>query len=218
VVIDLGPEGVARCIEEAGIGFCFAPRYHPAMRHAIPVRRELGVPTAFNFLGPLANPARVTRQVVGVGDPAMATKMAGVLAAGGAAHVLVVHGSDGLDELSTTGPSMVHEFRNDRRAEGVQAFEVDPAALGLAPAGLDDLRGGDAGTNAALARRILSGDPGPQRDIVLLNAAAGLVVGGLCPDLAAGLTVAAEVVDSGRASDCLARLVAVSQAVRAAGG
>ncbi len=111
VVIDLGPAGVSRCISEAGIGFCFAPRYHPAMRHAVPVRRELGVPTAFNFLGPLANPAGVRRQVVGVGDPAMAEKMARVLAAGGATHVLVVHGEDGLDELSTTGPSTMYEYR-----------------------------------------------------------------------------------------------------------
>ena len=116
VVIDLGPAGVTRCIEEAGIGFCFAPRYHPAMRHAIPVRRELGVPTAFNFLGPLANPARVRRQVVGVGDPAMAGKMARVLAAGGAARALVVHGADGLDELSTTGPSIAVRLGRQGRA------------------------------------------------------------------------------------------------------
>ena len=229
VVIDLGPAGVLRCVEEAGIGFCFAPRYHPAMRHAIPIRRELGVPTAFNFLGPLANPARVRRQVVGVGDPAMAAKMAKVLAAGGAAHVLVVHGADGLDELSTTGPSTIYEWRAPevavdggagpggplgpgRPADSVsiEIRTVDPVALGLPTARLEDLLGGDAQINAALAKRVLAGEAGPQRDVVLLNAAAGLVVAGVCVDLAAGLTVAASSIDEGRAEVALDRLVAVS--------
>jgi anthranilate phosphoribosyltransferase len=230
VVIDLGPAGVLRCIEEAGIGFCFAPRYHPAMRHAVPIRRELGVPTAFNFLGPLANPARVRRQVVGVGDPAMADKMARVLAAGGAAHVLVVHGADGLDELSTTGPSTVYEWRAPAveaapdgqpvpraRAAGpgrlaVETRTVDAADLGLPVARLADLLGGDAATNAAMARRVLAGEPGPQRDVVLLNAAAGLVAAGACPDLAGGLVRAAASVDEGRAEAALARLIEVSTA------
>ncbi len=216
VVIDLGPHGVARCVEEAGIGFCFAPRYHPAMRHAIPVRRELGVPTAFNFLGPLANPARVRRQVVGVGDPAMAVKMARVLAAGGAVHALVVHGADGLDELSTTGPSTMYEWRASRAGPGdapavVETTTVDPAALDLAPARLADLLGGDAATNAVLARRVLAGEVGPHRDVVLLNAAAGLVAAGVCEDLAAGLVRAAASVDDGGAQAALGRLVSVSQ-------
>ncbi len=234
VVIDLGPAGVARCIREAGIGFCFAPRYHPAMRHSVPVRRELGVPTAFNFLGPLANPAGVRRQVVGVGDPAMAEKMARVLAAGGATHVLVVHGADGLDELSTTGPSTMYEYRAPRSAAGsdgravpasgaipdggaaravgadVVAVPVDPAALGLAPARLSDLLGGDARTNAHLARRVLAGDLGPHRDIVLLNAAAGLIVAGAVTSLAEGIAMGAGVLDEGRAAKCLDRLIAVS--------
>jgi anthranilate phosphoribosyltransferase len=235
VVIDLGPAGVLRCVEAAGIGFCFAPRYHPAMRHAIPIRRELGVPTAFNFLGPLANPARVRRQVVGVGDPAMAAKMAKVLAAGGATHVLVVHGADGLDELSTTGPSTIYEWRAPEvAADGgagpggpagplgslgsggppasvpVEIRTVDPVALGLPTARLEDLLGGDAQTNATLAKRVLAGEAGPQRDVVLLNAAAGLVVAGVCVDLAAGLTVAASSVDEGRAEAALDRLIAVS--------
>ncbi|MST34275.1 anthranilate phosphoribosyltransferase, partial [Acidimicrobiaceae bacterium USS-CC1] len=163
VAIGLGPAGVARCIEEAGMGFCFAPRYHAAMRHAIPVRAQLGVPTAFNFVGPLANPARVRRQVVGVGDPRMAPTMAGVLAGNGATHLAVVHGADGLDELSTTGVSTL------RTLEGEQA--VDPRALGFEPATLAQLRGGDAAANAAAAVRILDGDAGPQRDVVVLNAA-----------------------------------------------
>ena len=214
VQIELGPAGVGRCIEEVGIGFCFAPRYHPAMRHATPVRRELGVPTAFNFLGPLANPARVRRQVVGVGDPAMAPKMARVLAASGAHHVMAVHGADGLDELSTTGPSTVYEWR----AGGEwREITVDPAALGFAPAVLDDLRGADATTNAAFARRVLAGEPGRHRDIVLLNAAAGLVVSGLAADLGSGLELAAASLDEGRAAETLDRLVSTSQAAAADG-
>jgi anthranilate phosphoribosyltransferase len=241
VAIDLGPAGVARCISEAGIGFCFAPRYHPAMRHAVPVRRELGVPTAFNFLGPLANPAGVRRQVVGVGDPSMAEKMARVLAAGGATHVLVVHGEDGLDELSTTGPSTMYEYRSGgsggaagrprsrpdagaghasglRSGADVWVVPVDPFALGLAPVHLSDLLGGDAATNADLARRVLDGDKGPHRDIVLLNAAAGLLVGGAVSTLAEGIAAGASVIDEGRAAACLERLIAVSQEAAASSG
>ena len=156
VVIDLGPGGVRRCIEEVGMGFCFAPRFHPAMRHAIPVRRELGVPTVFNFLGPLANPARVRHQVVGVSDPDMAHKMLGVLIANGCKTAMVIHGSDGLDELSTAGPSKVHELLSDGTVvEGV----IDSEQLGFARAGLQDIRGGDAATNAEAVRQVLSGAP-----------------------------------------------------------
>lgn len=213
VVIDLGPEGVARCIEEAGIGFCFAPRFHPAMRHAAPVRRELGVPTAFNFLGPLANPARVRRQVVGVGDPAMAPKMAHVLAAGGAIEVMVVHGADGLDELSTTGPSTMYRWRAldgvDSDAE-IKPEVVNPVGLGLPPAALDQLLGDDAATNAGCAREILAGEEGPHRDIVLLNAAAGLMVAGVAPDLEEGVARARDSLDSGGAAERLERLIRVS--------
>jgi anthranilate phosphoribosyltransferase len=213
VAIDLGPEGVARCIDEAGIGFCFAPRYHPAMRYAAPVRRELGVPTLFNFLGPLANPARVRRQVVGVGDPSMAATMAGVLAGNGATHLAVVHGADGLDELTTTGPSTIVTWSEGCGGDpaGAVATTLDPRALGLAPATLADLRGGDAATNAAYARRILEGEPGPHRDIVTLNAAAGLLVGGAAVDLADGLAQATQSIDDGRALGALQRLVAISQ-------
>jgi anthranilate phosphoribosyltransferase len=214
VVIDLGPEGVAECIERVGIGFCFAPRYHPAMRHAIPVRRELGVPTAFNFLGPLANPARVRRQVVGVGDPAMAPKMAGVLAAAGAEHVMVVHGAGGLDELSTTGPTTIHEYRRDA-PEPARTYEIDALDLGLPRGEVDQLLGGDAVTNAGLARQVLGGRTGPMRDIVLLNSAAGLVVGGACRDLAEGIERSAQLIDSGAAAERLDLLVSVSQKVAA---
>ena len=206
VHIDLGPEGVVACLGAASMAFCFAPRYHPALRHAGPTRRELGIPTAFNFLGPLANPAGVRRQALGVSDPAMAERMLGVLAAAGTERALVFYGHDGLDELSTVTTSTVLELRDG----GVHTWTVDPGSLGLRPAGHDDLRGGDAATNAGIARRILDGDPGPQREFVLLNAAAGLMAAGFVEDLANGLEAAAESVDSGRASQVLDRLVTVS--------
>jgi anthranilate phosphoribosyltransferase len=206
VTIDLPPEGVARCVTDAGIGFCFAPRFHPAMRHAIPTRRELGVPTVFNFLGPMANPARVRRQVIGVSDGAMAERMARVLAAHGAERALVVHGGDGLDELSTTTRSSVLELRNGT----VVASTLDPTALGLPPALPDQLRGGDAATNAELTRRVLAGDTGPHRDIVLLNAGAALMIAGVADDVASGIAAAKQSIDSGAAADALDRLVATS--------
>lgn len=213
VVIDLGPQGVARCLDRAGSAFCFAPRYHPAMRHATGVRRELGVATAFNFLGPLANPARVRRQVVGVGDPAMAETMARVLVTNGATSVAVVHGADGLDELSITGRSRLIWARPADLEGGVDIDEeiVEPAALGLASAGLADLAGGDAATNAALARAVLDGEPGPRRDIVVLNAAAALVVAGRAPGLGSGVELAAQAIDSGAAAEALEALVRVSR-------
>jgi anthranilate phosphoribosyltransferase len=208
VVIDLGPDGVRRCIEEVGMGFCFAPRFHPAMRHAIPVRRELGVPTVFNFLGPLANPARVRHQVLGVSDPDMAHKMLGVLIANGCKRAMVIHGSDGLDELSTTGPSNVHELYSDGT---VVNSVIDAEELGFARARLEDIRGGDAATNANAVRRILAGDQGAHRDISVLNSAAGLVVGGLSPDMRSGVELAAAVIDDGRAAGVLEGLVGVSR-------
>ncbi len=214
MVIDLGPRGVARCVEEAGIGFCFAPRFHPAMRFAIPVRRELGVPTVFNFLGPLANPARARFQVVGVSDPAMAEKMLGVLVANGTTRAIVVHGHDGLDELSTTGPSTVLEatVTEPGAPADVRRSTVDPADLGMPPASIDDLRGGDAATNAACVRQVLAGDKGPHRDIAVLNAAAALVVCGRAPDMADATEQAAAVIDDGRAQSVLDALVRVSRA------
>jgi anthranilate phosphoribosyltransferase len=207
VAIELGPAGVASCIDEAGIGFCFAPRFHPSMRHAGPTRRELGVPTVLNFLGPLANPARVRRQVVGVSDPAMAEKMISVLAANGAIRTLVVFGHDGLDELTTCDRSTVVELRDGE----VRTYLVDPGELGLAPADPAELLGADATTNADLARRVLGGEKGPHRDIVLLNSAAGLVAAGDAADLSEGLVNAAASIDSGQAADRLDRLVKVSQ-------
>ena len=189
------------------MGFCFAPRFHPALRHAGPTRRELGVPTVFNFLGPLANPARVRRQSLGVSDPKMAVKMAGVLQARGAERAFVVYGHDGLDEITTTTTSTVIEVRDGES----RTYDIDPADLGLALADPVDLLGGDASTNAGLARRVLDGKRGPQRDFVLLNAAAGIVVAGLADDLAAGLEAAAASIDDGRAGAVLERMVKVSQ-------
>jgi anthranilate phosphoribosyltransferase len=208
VVIDLGPGGVRRCIEEVGMGFCFAPRFHPAMRHAIPVRRELGVPTVFNFLGPLANPARVRHQVVGVSDPDMAHKMLGVLIANGCKTAMVIHGSDGLDELSTAGPSKVHELVSDGT---VVKRVIDAEELGFARAGLQDIRGGDAARNAEAVRQVLSGARGAYRDISVLNSAAGLVVAGLVPDMPAGVELATAVIDDGSAANVLEGLVRVSR-------
>jgi anthranilate phosphoribosyltransferase len=208
VRIDCGPKEVARCVAEAGIGFCFAPRYHPAMRHAGPTRRELGIPTAFNFLGPLANPAGVRRLMIGVADAGMAQRMVGVLAARGCDRVLVVHGDDGLDELTTTTTSHVVELRDG----DVREYDLDPTILGLDPAPPEALVGGDPLTNAALARKVLGGDVGPQRDIVVLNAAAGLVAAGVVDDLAAGLEAARASIDGGHAAVALDRLVVVSNA------
>lgn len=212
VAIELGPEGVVRCVEQAGMGFCFAPRFHPAARHAAPVRRELGIPTMFNFINPLANPARPRRQVVGVSDPALARKMLGVLHANGATRAMVVYGHDGLDELTTATTSTALVLEGDE----TRALEVDPEALGLrlsegAPVG------GDAAANADLTKRVLDGEHGPHRDIVLLNAAAGVVTAGLAEDLASGLDRAAASLDEGRAAEVLDRLVAVSNAGAGAG-
>ncbi len=212
VVADLGPNGVARCIDEVGMGFCFAPRFHPAMRYAAPVRKELGIPTVFNYLGPLANPGRARYQVVGVSNPAMADKMLGVLAANGARRAMIVYGDDGLDELSTTGPSTVHELvaAADGRYETSQ-YRVDPADLGFALAAIEDLRGGDADFNAEAIRRVIAGDASPHRDIAVLNAAAALTVIGRSADLASGVSLASAVIDDGRAARVLDALVRVSQ-------
>jgi len=208
VRLDLSPIEVAGCLAEAGVAFCFAPRFHPALRHAGPPRRELGVPTAFNILGPMANPARVRRYVVGVADPAVAEKMLGVLREAGATHAMVVHGDDGLDELTTTTTSTVWRWDGER----VEQTTVDPAALGLPAARAEDLRGGAPSVNRDYALAVLGGAPGPHRDIVSLNAAAGLVVGGAVDDLAAGLELARAVLDDGRASAALDRLVSASNA------
>jgi len=213
VVIDLSPSAVSRCIEQVGIGFCFAPTFHPAMRHAMIPRRELGVPTVFNFLGPLTNPAGAQHQTIGVSDATMAPRMAQVLARLGTRHALVFHGADGLDELTTTGPSTVWEVRGGQ----VEQSTLDPDDLGLAPATVADLRGGDVADNRRIAEAVLAGEPGPPRDIVLLGAAAALVAADRVDGFPAGLSAAAKAVDSGEAAQVLQRWVQTSQRLRADG-
>jgi anthranilate phosphoribosyltransferase len=207
VKIDLDASGVERCLAEAGIGFMFAPVFHPAAANAGPVRRELRVPTVFNFLGPLTNPARPFAQVVGVSDERMLPLMAEVLARRGV-RAKVFRGEDGLDELTTTGISTVFDVRDGDVREG----HLDPATLGLARASLADLRGGDAAEAAAIARAVLAGEAGPRRDVVLLNAGAALEVAGRASDLATGIQLAATAIDTGAANATLDRWVAVSNA------
>ena len=214
VAIELHPAGVKRCVDEAGIGFCLAPRYHPSFRFAAPSRREIGIPTVFNLLGPMANPGRVRRQLIGVANPAVADRMLSSLRLHGSRRAWVVHGN-GLDELTTTGESTVLALEDDE----VRRFTVDPVALGLAPAIPDELVGGTPAHNAEAVRRVLAGEHGAHRNIVLLNAAAGLVIAGRVGDLHDGLVVAADSIDSGRAAAALDALVRVSteQAAAAAG-
>ncbi|MFG3704224.1 anthranilate phosphoribosyltransferase [Micromonospora sp. NPDC047670] len=212
VPLDLGPEGVARCVAEAGIGFCFAARYHPGMRHAGPVRREMGVPTFFNFLGPLTNPARPRAAAVGCFDLRMAPVMAGVFAARGDS-ALVMRGEDGLDEFTTAAPTRVWAVQGGVVREAL----LDAADLGARRVTLADLRGGDAAYNADVVRRLLAGETGPVRDAVLVNAAAALATqgpldGDLTEALRAGMDRAAESVDSGAAAAVLDRWIEIARA------
>ncbi len=206
VAVELSPEGVKRSVEEAGIGFCLAPRYHPAFRFAAPSRKEIGIPTVFNLLGPMANPGRVRHQLIGVANPAVAERMLASLRLHGSKRAWVVHGN-GLDELTTTGPSTVLALEDDT----VRTFTVDPVDLGLAPAIPDELTGDTPEVNAEYVRRVLQGQHGAHRNIVVLNAAAALVVAGAADSLEAGLVLAADSIDSGKAAATLDRFVAVSQ-------
>jgi len=206
VKIDLAPEGVARCIDEAGIGFLFAPVFHPSFRFAGVPRRELGLRTVFNVLGPLCNPAGAKYQALGVADGAMATKMADVLQRLGVERAIVFHASDGMDELSVASPSTVIEI-DGRRKE----YELDPVELGLSRAPVEAMRGGGPEENARLAREVLGGAKGPRRDVVLLNAAAALRAAGLAEEWKDGLGLAAEAIDSGRAGEVLLRWATISQ-------
>ena len=206
VAIELSPQGVLRCVEDAGIGFCLAPRYHPAFRFAAPSRREIGIPTVFNMLGPMANPGRVKRQLIGVANPGVAERMLASLRLHGSHRAWVVHGN-GLDELTTTGISTVLALDDDT----VRSFTVDPVALGLAPAIMDELVGGSPAVNAEVVRRVMAGQHGAHRNIVVLNAAAALVVAGVADSIEAGLIVACDAIDSGAAAGTLARFVEVSQ-------
>ena len=211
VAIDLPPAGVAQCIAEVGIGFCFAPTFHPAMRHAVPVRRELGVPTVFNFLGPLTNPAGARHQTIGVSDPGMAPKIAEVLAQVGTTHAFVFHGADGLDELTTTGPSTVWEVRGATVTKSL----FDPATVGVATATVADLAGGDVADNVRVADAVLSGEQGAPRDIVVLGAAAALMAADHATAWDEAMAAAAAAIDSGGAADLVKAWVETSQRVAA---
>jgi anthranilate phosphoribosyltransferase len=214
IPLDLGPAGVARCVTEVGIGFCFAARYHPGMRHGSIPRREMGVPTFFNFLGPLTNPAQPAAAAVGCADPRMAGVLAEVFARRGDS-VLVMRGEDGLDEFTTTAPTRVWAVRDG----GVAETMVDAADLGIARSRPEDLRGGGAPYNAEVARALFAGKTGPVREAVLVNAAAALVAqGGWGDDLPAslrgGIDRAAAAIDSGAAADLMRRWLATAQSTR----
>jgi anthranilate phosphoribosyltransferase len=211
VVISLSPQGVRRCVEEAGIGFLFAPDFHPALRHVAAVRRELGIRTVFNVLGPLANPARVRRQSLGVSNARLAPMMAEVLHRLGHVHALVFTGPDGVDELGVAGSARCYEVT----VEGVRDFVLDPRDVGLEVAPLDAVRGGDAAANAATIRSVLEGERGPRRDVVLLNAAAVLVAADHVTTLLDGVAVAGRSIDSGAAGCSLEQLARVSHEVAA---
>jgi anthranilate phosphoribosyltransferase len=206
VKIDITPEQVARCITEAGIGFMFAPSHHPAWKNVGPTRVELATRTIFNLLGPLANPAGVKRQMVGVFSKQWVLPLAQVLKNLGSESVWVVHGSDGLDEITLTGPTFVAALEGG----AIRSFEVSPEDVGLKRVAGEALKGGDAAANAVALRSVLDGKPSPYRDVALLNAAAALVVAGRAKDLKVGLTLGARSIDDGAAAERLKRLIAVS--------
>jgi len=211
VNLDLTPDQVARCIDEIGIGFLFAPKLHPAMKNVAAVRRELGIRTIFNILGPLTNPARTPAQIVGVYDPRLTTTLAHVLQALGGRAAFVFHSTDGIDELTTTGVNYVARFENGR----VYEEELDARTFGLQRAAREDLRGGTPEENARIVRDILMGaERGPKRDVVALNAAAALVAGARARDLREGLEHASAAIDSGNALRALEGLIALSQSFK----
>jgi anthranilate phosphoribosyltransferase len=206
VNVELEPEQVARCIDDVGFGFMFAPKHHAAMAHVIPARKALGVRTIFNFLGPLTNPAGANRQLLGVADRHYQETIAEALVGLGSVRALVVAAEDGLDELSLGSRTRVIEVADG----GTSEWFVEPGQFGLAPAELTAVAGGEPAENAAATRAVLAGDPGPRRDLVLLNAAAAIYVGGLVPDLEAGVAMATGAIDSGAAADVLDRLIAAT--------
>ncbi len=205
VKIDLTAEQVKQCLEEVGMGFMFAPSFHPAMKYAGPPRREIGIRTVFNIIGPLTNPAGAGTYLLGVADDSLVEKLAKVLQSLGCEHALVVHGEDGLDEITSTGKTRVCEVKES----DTRNYTIGPDDVGLPKTGLENLKGGTADENAALLRSILSGSPGPQRDVVLMNAAAALLVGNKAASLKEGMELAKEAIDSGKAMaklDNLSRL------------
>jgi anthranilate phosphoribosyltransferase len=205
------PAVVEQCLEQVGIAFFFAPTFHPSMRHAAPVRRELGVRTAFNLLGPLTNPAGTTRQLVGVPHSELTELIARALLMLGSDRAWVVHGADGIDEMSTTGHTKVSECRNG----AVSTFYVHPADFGIPKAEANDLKGGDAAANAAILRDVFAGHKGPRRDVVLLNAGASLFIGGKAASVREGIERAAQAIDSGAVRATLDAMIAASKGTRA---
>jgi anthranilate phosphoribosyltransferase len=211
--IDLAPDAVARCIEETGLGYMFAPAHHPAFRHIVPVRRALGVRTIFNLLGPLTNPAGAPRQLIGVSDPAYLERMARALAILGCERALIVHGRDGMDEVSTGAVSDVVAV--DGLA--VRASMIDPIALGFPPPADGEIAGGDPAHNAAVLRAVLAGEAGPARDVVELNAAAAIWLAGGAPTLEDALPMAVASIDEGAAAERLDAFVAATRRLAPAG-
>lgn len=207
VKIDITPESVARCIDEVGFGFMFAQGFHPSMRFAAGPRREIGIRTVFNILGPLTNPANAPRQLIGVADPSIAERMALVLGQLGSEKALVVHGSDGMDEMTITGPSTVWQLESGE----VSSYEFSPAELGFSLSDADSIRADGPDDSARIARAVLSGEPGPARLVVLLNAAAALVAAGSADTLSAAIHLAARSIDRGEAMDRLNALVELSR-------
>jgi anthranilate phosphoribosyltransferase len=206
VKIDLGPDGVRRCLDEAGIGFCFAPIFHPSMRHAGPVRKELGVATVFNFLGPMTNPAGAQFQALGVSDGAMAPRMVSVLATLGTVRALVFHALDGMDEISLSGPTHLWDLNEGRVGES----QIDPLEFGIPRAEGAELKGGDAERNAQVAVAVLEGLSGPMRDVIVINSAAGAIACGLAGDFPTAIGIVSESIDRGDARRALTALVEVS--------
>jgi len=211
VKISLTPQGVEKCINIAGIGFMFAPAFHPAMKYAVGPRKELGIRTVFNILGPLTNPARVSHQVIGVADKSICQKMANVINIMGAQHALIVHGRDeGLDEFSISGPTDIWEVKNRK----IKNYSITPSDVGLQISKQDALLGSSVEVNALMLKEILNGTKGPTRDVVLLNASAALLSADLVTNLRDGIVMAAQSIDTGAANSKLETLISVSQKVK----
>jgi anthranilate phosphoribosyltransferase len=211
VAVELDPQGVQSCVEETGFGFCLAARFHPAFRYTGPSRREIGVPTAFNLLGPMANPAPIAHMLVGVAMPNMMDRMAEALSSRGITSAWVVHGHNGLDELAVSGPNIVFELKHGH----VRRHEVSASEFGIAESTLDDIRGGEASDNLAILEKTFTGAPGAVRDIVSFNAGCALHIAGRVESVADGIGLARDLIDSGAVTRRLSEVVSVSQRERA---
>jgi anthranilate phosphoribosyltransferase len=214
VAIELAPADVARCVNEVGIGFMYAPAFHPAMRFVGPTRREIGIRTVFNILGPLTNPAGARHQLIGVGHPEIAGKLARALAKLESKRAVLVHAEEGLDELGLSGRSHITEY--DARVGEVRTYAFSPEEIGLAPSPVGALAGGDVGTNVSITERVIDGERGPARDAVVLNAGAGIYASGAAESIAEGVSRAEAAIDAGFARERLLRLVALTRALAAA--